>query len=608
MGTIANTPLVSNKVFKAIQPYQTIKETTGTIIYANKYADVAEVPMPDWVKSVLDSDAGTVGMNPLVQLQGKLQYLAEGPWYTDCRNGMLYIHNKKFREDSIHTYVYQSENGEVIRISFETQRIKHVDVAKALGINPKTKQVEQERSATEEIPNKLRENFIELNDATKVYRYQYLDIRKKPRTKEGMQNLFDYQLSKFQGRPLAETYGYLNNATQAWMNMTGIGTESGINGNFFTPGQKEAADWQVRNQVGKQNQTLKNNQISNAVSKKFKAQESLAYDRDWKESMGTTMSPNKQVRENTINERVGKKLYDITGEMGRALYQAKKSKKDPRPALKAIMDRYLGVGATHTYVAKVWKEEYVDPTTYSGNNTFNYNPRPLSDASYGGDKPRINLAAKEGYEGMQQDPNIMVLSDIGRNPKKPRYFQVKIYHLANHKTQVSLGQELTDWALREAGYDPNGGGWKKDKLANASGTWEEKKLVVKMDVVGRPSLATSQILTILNVGQRWSGNYYVKTCTHRMDASEGYICSLELSKNKGKPGVHTREDKIDTKKIIKDNSNGNTTNRNRGASKVTDKAVQKVSRSYQPPKSTQKSKAFKKGKKSNSVRSSKSKR
>ena len=584
MGTIANTPLVSNKVFKAIQPYQVIEDAPGTVIYANKYADVAEVPMPDYVKNILDSDAGTVGTNPLIQLQGKLQYLGDGPWYTDCRNGMLYIHNKKQRDDSIHTYVYQSENGEVIRVSFETQRIKHVDVAKALGIDPKTKQIEQEKSAAEEPRRILQEKYIELNDATKVnniYR-KYIEYYIKPLPKDYLFNKMERDSRLAHGRPDPETIG-LSEGQKLWMDLSQIGMETGA---FFSPDSKEAADWQAKNMIGKQNQTRKDNQMVHAVNAHFRKKALNSFYKDWKENNSLTLSPNKQVVNNAVSKETAKKEYDLTEDLGLALYQAKKKNKDPRPALKAIVDRYLGVGATHTYISKVWKHEYVDPTTYSGKNTFNYNPRPLSDASYAGHKPEVNLAAKNGYEGMCKDPEIRVIGSIDHNPEKPRYFQVEVFRLTNHKVQVSLGKEVVDWALRSAGYDEKDGGWKKNKMANDAASREEKRLVVKMDVIGRPTLTSSQTLTILNVGQRWSGTYYIKTCTHRMDASEGYICSIELSKNKPKPKVHTKEDKLHTDKIIKDNSSDNDHSKKRGATKTISKSVVTTTRATVTPSKT----------------------
>ena len=103
-----NTNIISNPVYQSIQVGEGYESTTGTILYANKYAGVSPVDMPDDIKSILDSNLGSVGTNPIIQLKNKLAALPNGPWYIDCRNGILYIHNKKFKEDSVHNYVYQS--------------------------------------------------------------------------------------------------------------------------------------------------------------------------------------------------------------------------------------------------------------------------------------------------------------------------------------------------------------------------------------------------------------------------------------------------------------------------------------------------------------------
>lgn len=40
-----------------------------------------------------------------------------GPWYVDSRDGVIYIHNRKFQQPPHHTYIFQAENGEVLRVS-----------------------------------------------------------------------------------------------------------------------------------------------------------------------------------------------------------------------------------------------------------------------------------------------------------------------------------------------------------------------------------------------------------------------------------------------------------------------------------------------------------
>ena len=127
--------LVSNQVFDKIQePTEYHSILNGTIIYANKYSGLSEVPMPqDWVDH-LDAQGGGIGKNPLIQLEAKLKDMADGPWYIDDRDGILYIHNKDFQADSVHTYVYQQENGEIISVSFSTQSQNGIKTYQSTGM------------------------------------------------------------------------------------------------------------------------------------------------------------------------------------------------------------------------------------------------------------------------------------------------------------------------------------------------------------------------------------------------------------------------------------------------------------------------------------------
>lgn len=75
-----------------------------------------------------------------------------------------------------------------------------------------------------------------------------------------------------------------------------------------------------------------------------------------------------------------------------------------------------------------------------------------------------------------------------------------------------------------------------------------------MQVVGRPSLKTSMVLQLLNVGKRWSGYWYIKKCTHRMDAGTGYITDLELVRNNGTAGFQVAAGNINTQDVVSNNA------------------------------------------------------
>ena len=117
--------VISNKVYESLQvPTEQSRNTVGKILYSNSFSGVAQVPMPADLKALIDSDLGLIGNNILVQLEQKMKGYPNGPWYIDSRDGVIYIHNRKFTQEPEYNYIYQSENGEVLKVSFNMQNVK----------------------------------------------------------------------------------------------------------------------------------------------------------------------------------------------------------------------------------------------------------------------------------------------------------------------------------------------------------------------------------------------------------------------------------------------------------------------------------------------------
>lgn len=159
--------VISNKVYESIQPYTPVTESTGTILYANQYADVPAVSMSSELKELIDSDVGLTGPNLLIQLEQKFRCFRNGPWYVDSRDGIIYIHNRKFHEEPVTTYTYYNEPGEVIRITINTEYVtKSTKVVLHEGIDPVTKEVGGQ--VTKIDPIDLDDYPIIVNDNTTV--------------------------------------------------------------------------------------------------------------------------------------------------------------------------------------------------------------------------------------------------------------------------------------------------------------------------------------------------------------------------------------------------------------------------------------------------------
>ena len=505
-----NTTIISNPVFQSIQYGEGYESHTGTILYANKYSGVSPVDMPGDIKSIFDSDIGSVGTNPIIQLKNKLAALPNGPWYIDCRNGILYIHNKKFKEDSVHNYIYQSENGEVLSLTFETQRrTKSLGHSIGGGIDPFSKDI------------------VGVNSNV------------KSSTPGPGANKEEY-------KPLASRVKVISAIDKTRVNDTQVTNR--IQVEAIARQRTKALQRKKANQKVTTDKAYKNYKNGYTVNRQFTDQlkgSSNARKDKWAQKLYSKLSANNRVDLSSYVAEEWKKTHN-------------------RNAVLKLVRKYFGYGK-HVIFAKVWKEQLVDPTTYTGNNTFRGTPKPWT-AFDGGYSNRKEVGEYVGR--MSQDPQIKILSnvDILKDNQYGGHYRIKVFRLANTKGVVESAQIVTDWLIRlsNPGYSSTGrttisggtvgagGSYIPSLTGNTGRTVTEKKLVVTMRVIGRPSLESSQIIHIGNVGEKWSGDYYIKTCSHNMSPDSGYTCTLELTKNGEKAEIESGTTKLSTGKVVKD--------------------------------------------------------
>lgn len=113
----------------------------------------------------------------------------------------------------------------------------------------------------------------------------------------------------------------------------------------------------------------------------------------------------------------------------------------------------------------------------------------------------------------------------------------------------------------------------------------DKDLQVDMTVVGRPSLASGQVIYLDNVGNRFSGYYHIKVCEHVMSSDQGYLCKLTLVRNTEKIGKESGS--ITGKVTSTTKSKTTSTKKNKGTGTKTTKvspAKPKASPSSTPTK------------------------
>ena len=497
--------IISNKVYESLQvPTEQSRTTTGKILYANRFSGVAQVAMPSDLKSLIDSDLGLIGNNILVQLEQKMKGYANGPWYIDSRDGVIYIHNRKFQEEPEYNYIYQSENGEVLRVSFATQKVtKRVKAQLTQALDPEDKglivgstDITEPEKEKEEVT--LLKPFVAQVDNTMVVNYgsvPYEDYRSHPTT-----NI--------------------------------------------------AAEMEAEQRYGAKAQKY------NSAMKEYGSQKPyVAYNAGKQEALDNLST--EQYRE-AINTAVN----NLPNDKKRVIQQILKNSKNGKELesnLRQLLEneRYLFTGE---YKMEYLAEEWVDPREYDpegGTITHMVNTRTFSSNPY--EKQMIDNQSQRGISAMEKNPYITVYPDtykveysedgvttptmtrkvkakvkIRRMKKVP--FLVPIYKLYHNLFSRYGGADKVTWAMN----------------ANANGGLKisERKLVCQMTVVGRPSLQSSQIISLENVGKRWSGFWYIKSVQHSMDAGQGYLCTLDLVKNNARDGQTTSKTQLSTQDIV----------------------------------------------------------
>jgi hypothetical protein len=522
---------ISNPVFTKIQKGVSHDTVTGTILYANKFADVSQVKMPDNIKEVLDSDLGSVGKNPLNQLRSKLKGLEDGPWYMDCRNGILYIHNRKFNEDVVHNYIYQAENGEVINVHFATRKVqKSLSKSVSNAVDPYTKGL-----YSSETTQKTNNGII--NEERKEPGFHWSG-KVEIRDRAASDATSYHKLHKYvTGETLRHIPFYWH----------GINPKKKIT---KKPVKHRKAVQRVTSLYYKKYKG--NNQAFVKSQREYNINHSSVKSKDaWSQKVISTLTGNQR--------------YNLSDEETVKIYK-KGGRKALRKYLKVFFN-YAHTPGTHKVLTEVWSAQWVDPSKYK-NGTFTG-----ASVSLGPDKDKatrdIGLYSGIYMKNLEKDPNIQVLTPVTVQRKGLLYYyRVKVMKKSYVVKELNSLDLATDWTIRQLrnngypnGRKPNkdysvkidygsykglgnGGGLASTLASNKGRTIIENKLDATLNVIGRPSLENSQIINISNVGKRWSGNYYIKSVTHNMDSSNGYTCSMELTKNLEESGSESTSNKL----------------------------------------------------------------
>ena len=492
--------VISNKVYESLQvPTEQSRNTVGKILYANSFSGVAQVPMPADLKALIDSDLGLIGNNILVQLEQKMKGYPNGPWYIDSRDGVIYIHNRKFTQEPEYNYIYQSENGEVLRVAFTMQNVtKRVKATLSQTIDPDEKDIIVGSTGIQE-PDKGKEQLTSKRDKTAT-----------PQDNTEVVPSWDYNTG--------QNFGLGHPNTQA-----------------------EFMDNQMR--------------ANGSAVPDLKAIREV----DSKEPLptqGQSFNAGKEAKLNQMSvEEYQMAIFEIEKTLPsdkRAILQQIKKTCKTGKSIESNLKQYFEAEKyifTDEEQVKYLAEEYIDPTEYDPEGY-----RVKSGRAMGGLEHQIwyDKAWDRGYGAMKKDPTIVEVSMADTQDYHLGYGnmgkKVKVRRWKKHDLSVPLYKLYHNLFSRYGGADKYA--WAMNANANGGLKTTERKLSCQMTVVGRPSLQSSQVISLENVGKRWSGYWYIKSVQHSMDADQGYLCTLDLIKNNARDGQITAKSNLSTQDIV----------------------------------------------------------
>ena len=499
--------IISNKVYESLQaPSKKLSNSTGKVLYANRFSGIGQVSMPEGLKNLIDSDFGLIGNNLLIQLEQKFKGYHKGPWYVDSRDGVIYIHNRKFKEEPEYSYNYQLENGEVLRVSFNTQTVtKRSKIQLTSDIDPEDKGLVMGSTGIDE-PEREKEqddylvlkSFVNKVDKTMVSNYashNWEDHRNYPTTPPALE----------------------------------IEAER----KFGTPAQK-----------------------FKAAVKEYGSKAPIEAYRAGQQEMINNLSIE------SVKEAINKTANALPTDVKRRLSEALKNCKNGKQLEQTLREILDGVKHLFTgeYKMEYLAEEWVDPREYDPKGmsvTRVVDLRTFSSSPY--EKNMIENQAQRGIQALEKDPCVIVFPKTYKltyhnegitTPTMTRKVKtlVKIKRMKKVPTLVPLYKLYYNLFSRYGGSDKFA--WAMNANSNGGLKTSERKLTCQMTVVGRPSLQSSQVIYLGNVGKKWSGYWYIKSVQHTMDAGQGYLCTLDLIKNNAKEGYSTTKLQLNTQEIV----------------------------------------------------------
>lgn len=581
---------VSNPCFHSLQApvnARNLPQTKSVILYANKFSGL-DVPMDAELRELFGSNE----MNLTdINIRSQIAHLLDqfdsknGPWYIDGINGTLHIHNRRIANPSF-VYRYQDENGEVLKVQIVTNwTTGSTSGTVASAITP------DKNFDTIQYSNVKLDFTASQDDVDVKLPLGRILLTQDQVGSNNNQQDFQYHLYGPDGQDL----GYGNSQKKSDVERNGgygkpISWADKIQNMTITPGNIIES----LNKVQKKVESDLQDDIENLKDIQKAQEKATAYlEKSFSEWAVDPDNVDAKVFD-TMRKEILAAIQDSNIEMNRKYieegfnYGVKYGSLEGLPKdLQTLFSNPLNGSKWNNILPTIRTvETFSAEGTEGGYDSYGTNNQVLDRGTTTNVMPSmeskewvsIGSTPQEGQKWLQ-DNGFVTISKYnvpysGESIKETTYnkaldelmqrainralsssktpnatigkIEFRINRAGNPEFRVTASGEYVPVvpAFTYMNYlytrDKPGGGSKKAKLQayinsmmNRSKKAKHKEIEVQMIVIGRPLLSSGQYVYIGNIGNKYSGNWYIKTCIHQMD-SNGYTCSLTLKKNNNK--------------------------------------------------------------------------
>lgn len=196
--------------------------------------------------------------------------------------------------------------------------------------------------------------------------------------------------------------------------------------------------------------------------------------------------------------------------------------------LKKVVEEYKAAENDPAKLAEISLENYKVKVKTKVKETVN--PEDYGSIEYSGSTAAYDRTT--GWNKLKRDKTVQIL-------KKPSGADYSYWE--NPEVLIEKEFELNLSAKDLLGY---AGDAESAKILAFNSVTDalQKQLEGNLVVIGQPSLQSSKIITINNVSDKYSGDWYIKEVSHKIDASGGYTSTLDLIKKKASNGTVVQSD------------------------------------------------------------------